>query len=283
MERDTTCDQKFDAVTVTAFAERFYPETDTFHLPFGEMAITPDDCFRITALPITGTSVRDGYNPSMSYEVLEKLVERCLGWSDRKAQCELRPANKDPKEGDEYNEFEEDRTYKMKLKKIKLKTLFDEFSGTKDLVTKGKLVMTEEKIKHHVIAYLLYQLGTIFFHDTSGHVVNTHYLHLLDPLDQVNNYSWGIAVLSFVQAELREAWRLRSLYFGGLYTVFQVWVYDHFPKLQLSHAHSPWLYGKPTAGKYEFLNAQEKKKEKKVLELRETLDKLTVEDVVFHP
>lgn len=214
--------QKFDAVTVTAFAERAYPETDTFHLPFGEMAITPDDCFRITALPITGTSVRDGYDPSMSYEVLEKLVERCLGWSDKKAQCEFRRANKEPKEGDEYNEFEEDRTYKKKLKKIKLKTLFDEFSGTKDLVAQGKLVMTEEKTKHHVTAYLLYQLGTIFFPDTSGHVVNAHYLQLLDPLDEVNNYSWGIAVLSFVQVELRKASRLRSLYFGGLYTLVQV-------------------------------------------------------------
>ncbi|XP_026400009.1 protein MAIN-LIKE 1-like [Papaver somniferum] len=143
--------------------------------------------------------------------------------------------------------------------------------------------MTEEKTKHHVIAYFLYQLGTIFFPDTSGHVVNAHYLQLLDPLDEVNNYSWGIAVLSFVQVELRKASRLRSLYFGGLYTLVQVWVYDHFPKLQLSNARTPWPFGKPTAGKYEFLNSHEQNKGKKVLELRETLDKLTVEDVVFHP
>lgn len=167
----------------------------------------------------------------------------CLGWSDKKEQCEFGRANKEPKEGHEYNEFEEDRIYKKKLKKIKLKTLFDEFSGTKDLVAQGKLVMTEEKTKHHVTAYLLYQLGTIFFPDTSGHVVNAHYLQLLDPLNEVNKYSWGIAGLSFVQAELRKASRRKSLYFGGLYTLVQVWVYNHFPKLRLSHAHTPWPYG----------------------------------------
>ncbi|XP_026452245.1 uncharacterized protein LOC113352663 [Papaver somniferum] len=133
--------QKFDDVTVTAFAERAYPETDTFYLPFAEMEITLNDCFRITALPITGTSVRDSYDPLMSYELLKKLVEKCIGWSDKKAQC---------------------------------------------------------------------------------HVVNAHYLQLLDPLNEVNNYCWGVAVLSFIQAELRKTSRLKSLCFGGLYTLVQV-------------------------------------------------------------
>ncbi|RZC76692.1 hypothetical protein C5167_000842 [Papaver somniferum] len=259
---------KFDAATVTAFAERAYPETDTFLLPFGEMAITPNDCYRITGLPITGTSGRAGYDPNMIFGALEKLVEKCLGWDSTKAQYEFRKAAKKPKRDDEHNPFNADRSTKKMLKKIKLNTLFDEFSGTRDKVLRGKLVMTEEKLTHHV---------------TACAAVNAHYLQLLDPLDEVNNYCWSIAVLSFVQAELRKDSRLKSLYFGGLYTLVQVWVYDHFPSLKLSHPHDPWPYGKPTTCKYEFLNSQDKKKEDKVLRLREKLDDLTLEDVVFHP
>ncbi|XP_026382125.1 protein MAINTENANCE OF MERISTEMS-like [Papaver somniferum] len=230
---------KFDDVTGTAFAKRYYPETDTFLLPFSEMAITPNDCYRITGLPITGTSVRAGYDPNMIFGALEKLVEKCLGWDSTKAQYEFRKAAKKPKRGDELNPFNADRTAKKMLKKIKLNTLFDEFSGTRDKVLGGKLVMTEEKLTHHVTAYLLYQLGTIFFPDTSGAAVNAHYLQLLDPLGEVNNYCWGIAVISFVQAELRKSSRLKSLYFGGLYTLVQVWVYNHFTGLKLSHSHDP--------------------------------------------
>ncbi|XP_026433332.1 protein MAINTENANCE OF MERISTEMS-like [Papaver somniferum] len=46
--------QECDRVTASAFAERFAPETYTFHLPFGEMTITPDDANKITGLSVTG-------------------------------------------------------------------------------------------------------------------------------------------------------------------------------------------------------------------------------------
>lgn len=44
----------FDIVAVSAFLERHYPERYTMHLPFGEMAITPDDFMRITGLQVEG-------------------------------------------------------------------------------------------------------------------------------------------------------------------------------------------------------------------------------------
>ncbi|KAI3887839.1 hypothetical protein MKX03_015472 [Papaver bracteatum] len=33
----------YDKVAVSSFYERYYAEVDTFQLPFGEMALTPDD------------------------------------------------------------------------------------------------------------------------------------------------------------------------------------------------------------------------------------------------
>ncbi|XP_026419839.1 histone-lysine N-methyltransferase SETD1B-like [Papaver somniferum] len=81
----------------------------TLKNPCARYAYIPDDNLCLPpknptyGLPVTGTSVRDVYDPSMSYELLEKLVEKCLGWNDVKAQCEVKRAAKEPEEGDEYS------------------------------------------------------------------------------------------------------------------------------------------------------------------------------------
>ena len=42
---------------LSAFCERWQPETTTFHLPFGEMTITLDDVASILHIPITGSMI----------------------------------------------------------------------------------------------------------------------------------------------------------------------------------------------------------------------------------
>ncbi|XP_026378492.1 uncharacterized protein LOC113272920 [Papaver somniferum] len=70
--------QECDRVTASAFAERFAPETYTFHLPFGEMTISPDDATKITGLSVTGESV-DAAFYNMSWAELYKLAKETLG------------------------------------------------------------------------------------------------------------------------------------------------------------------------------------------------------------
>lgn len=48
---------KLDKVLINAFVEFFYPETNTFHLPFGELGITIDEVVHITGLPAEGRAV----------------------------------------------------------------------------------------------------------------------------------------------------------------------------------------------------------------------------------
>ncbi|XP_026420408.1 protein MAIN-LIKE 2-like [Papaver somniferum] len=220
----------FDAVAVSAFLERHYPETYTMHLPFGEMAITPDDFHNITGLPLEGKCLREGYNPSMSYEALEALAQKCLGWDARKSQCEFRRSVRSPKKGDEYNAYEANGAKKKTVKKFKLVKLKEAFSETK---TKGKLVMDAETLRHHVTAYWLYMLGTVIFPDTSRNRVDAHYLQLLEDLDEMNNYSWATGVLAFVLEEMSKGSRIRCNQIGGYLTLVKVWIYDHFPKLGL--------------------------------------------------
>ncbi|XP_028112686.1 protein MAIN-LIKE 1-like [Camellia sinensis] len=53
-----SCSYKFvNKVVVLAFVERWQPETNTFHLPFGEMSPTLDDVSVILGIPVIGKSV----------------------------------------------------------------------------------------------------------------------------------------------------------------------------------------------------------------------------------
>lgn len=42
---------------ICVVVERLYPETKTFHMPFGEMTITLDDVSQILGIPIEGRSI----------------------------------------------------------------------------------------------------------------------------------------------------------------------------------------------------------------------------------
>ncbi|CAL2257764.1 unnamed protein product [Prunus armeniaca] len=48
---------RIDKIVVPTFVERWHPETNTFHMPFGEMTITLDDVSSILGIPVFGAMV----------------------------------------------------------------------------------------------------------------------------------------------------------------------------------------------------------------------------------
>ena len=44
----------FDRSLISALVDRWRPKTHTFHMPFGEMAVTLQDVSMLTGLPISG-------------------------------------------------------------------------------------------------------------------------------------------------------------------------------------------------------------------------------------
>ena len=50
-------DCPIDKALITALVERWRPETNTFHLPFGEMTVTLEDVSLLWGLTVTGNFV----------------------------------------------------------------------------------------------------------------------------------------------------------------------------------------------------------------------------------
>src|SRR5206468_136450 len=69
---------KIDEVLISALFERFYPETNIFHLPFGEMMITLQDVKHITGLPIEGLVVTGTSSCKLKLEGVLKLLKDTL-------------------------------------------------------------------------------------------------------------------------------------------------------------------------------------------------------------
>ena len=74
---------------MSAFVERRQPETNTFHMPFGEMTIT-DDVGTILDIPLTGRSVSADL---LSHEAAIDLVNSQLGISCEDGYNELSNAH----------------------------------------------------------------------------------------------------------------------------------------------------------------------------------------------
>ncbi|CAJ2632042.1 unnamed protein product [Trifolium pratense] len=65
-----------DPQLISAFVERWHPETSSFHMPFGEMTITLDDVACLLHLPVRGQF----YTPvSVSQEQAAELAVELLG------------------------------------------------------------------------------------------------------------------------------------------------------------------------------------------------------------
>ncbi|CAL8148283.1 unnamed protein product [Prunus armeniaca] len=185
-----------DKIVVSTFVERWHPETNTFHMPFGEMTITLDDVSSILGIPVSGVAVAPlGDDDDTNFELLVKY----LGVTDEKATKQLH------KYSDEY---------------VSLSWLRARFSNVSD-------TDSEEYIMYSARAYLLYLLGCTLFVDKIGTRVQIVYLRLLRNLDSIAGYSWGSGCLAWLYRQLGQASRSKVKQIAGYMTLLEAWVYEH--------------------------------------------------------
>ena len=143
---------------VSAFVERWQPETNTFHMPFGEMTITLDDVGTILGIPVTGRSVSV---EQLSFERSKTLVEHGLGVTSQQAHEEL---------------------VGVRGSSVRLEWLRDLYGDVTD-------ADPEDRIRRAARAYLLYILGCTLFTDKTGTRVPVPYLRLLMNFDEARTYA----------------------------------------------------------------------------------------------
>lgn len=178
-----------DNPLISALAERWRRETNTFHLTVGEMTVTLEDVVYLLGLSIDGEPVI-----GVTYTACEAVCIKFLG--------------KAP-----------DSVY-TSGGMVKLSWLKETFSRCPEDAP-------IEDIERHTRAYLLYLVGSTIFSTTTGNKVPVMYLPLFENFDLAGKYAWGAAALSFLYRALGNASLKSQSTISGCLTLLQCWSYYH--------------------------------------------------------
>ncbi|XP_016185685.1 protein MAIN-LIKE 1-like [Arachis ipaensis] len=155
-----------DESLVSAFIERWRPETHTFNMPFGECIVTLQDVVFQIGLPVDGEAL------SGCLGEFEKFIE-----GGRPAQewfqdlfGELPPSNK-------------------------VKQMTVHFILFHERFRMLPADATEDTVRIYARAYIMMLLSTQLFGDKSANRVHIQWLPYLANLDDMGRYSWGSAAL----------------------------------------------------------------------------------------
>uniref|UniRef100_A0A7N2KTQ1 Aminotransferase-like plant mobile domain-containing protein n=1 Tax=Quercus lobata TaxID=97700 RepID=A0A7N2KTQ1_QUELO len=189
-----TPSREIDHNLITAFVERWRPETHTFHLPHGETTITLQDVEVLFGIPIDGEAI---------------VGTTDLTWKDE-CQSLLGIATNDTT---------------LKGQRIQIKKLLEKIDeGLPDDAT-------EVVVHQYARCYILALLADTIFADKSGDRVHTMWLRMLRNLRNPPQYSWGSACLAWLYRELCRATDRGASQIGGALLLVQYWAWVRFPFL----------------------------------------------------
>ncbi|WVY98380.1 hypothetical protein V8G54_030531 [Vigna mungo] len=118
-------------------------------------------------------------------------------------------------------EFEEARTTLVDLLDIDGGTVgaeMEDARGTKDWDCAAR-------------AYLLHLVGCTIFANKSASFIRVFYLLLFRDIHACGRYAWGVAALSHLYEQLGVVSLASTKQMAGYLTLFQSWIYEHFPSM----------------------------------------------------
>ncbi|KAH1199418.1 Serine/threonine-protein phosphatase 7 long form [Glycine max] len=180
---------KINAALISAFMERWRPETHTCHLRCGKATITLQDVSVLLGLrtewaPLIGSTNLDWAD----------LCEELLGVR--------------PQEGE------------LEGSVVKLSWLAHHFSHINihdDNV---------EQLQRFTRAWILRFIGGVLFVNKSSSRVSLRYLQFLRDFEQCNTYAWGPTVLAYLYREMCSATDYKVKSIGGMCILIQMWAWE---------------------------------------------------------
>ncbi|XP_021775246.1 protein MAIN-LIKE 1-like [Chenopodium quinoa] len=242
--------RRFDWPLISAFVERWQPDTNMFHMPFREITIMLHDVYRILGIRVDGSMV----STTPCTDILRDA-------------CSI--------------------TLDMTVEEL------DEKCGTKT-VWQGSGVLTERIMEStleaqrpfsfHYRVYLWLVLGGCLFLDKSGNRTHPAFLNELFIEDaQINEYSWGSAMLAYMYRQLGTTSRKDTDSIAGCLTVLQAWIYKYFPCFRPQQRNLTRELTVPRASAWDVGLGCPNKSMERLLTFRARLDHLTDNEVNWLP
>nr|XP_043629762.1 serine/threonine-protein phosphatase 7 long form homolog [Erigeron canadensis] len=156
-----TC--QLDHSLIIALAERWHPETNTFHFPIGEATVTLQDVQVIWSLPIQGPPVCGKWvTETRNVEYWKNLCQEYLG---------IYPEDDDLRKG------------RMKFNRLAGSITFEHWDPN-----------DEERCQQMARRVILALIGSQLFPDSNSYDVSLNYLSFLGDLSIAGRRSWVLGV-----------------------------------------------------------------------------------------
>ncbi|KAE8791798.1 mutator protein [Hordeum vulgare] len=186
-----------NAAAVTTLIDRWRPETHSFHLRTGEMTVTLQDVFMITALPIEGKPLC----MSTDSEGWRQQMEALIGMSPQEPVVE---------DGGKKDRVPAGATFTW------IAANFAHCSEDAD----------DEVIQRYARVYMWYVISRTIFADGTSKNAPWMWLKALTVFD--NKFSWGLAALAYLYRQLDDACRrtTKDGEVGGCMLLLSVWSWE---------------------------------------------------------
>ncbi|KAL0915143.1 hypothetical protein M5K25_015542 [Dendrobium thyrsiflorum] len=205
---------RMDHNLLTALVERWSPQTNSFHLPVGEMSITLQDVALILGLHIDG--------PALVGHNVVGAGRRWLSWPD----CCDDLLGQHPQRDVVYvDPFNPRVSSKFRMGQAQAQTCLPLRWLRWTFYRDSYLDMNELDFWRHLRAYI-FLMGTYLLPDTSGCEIHLRFLPLLENLGLFSTYSLGGAVLAHLYRELAEATKPKRANIAGCIHLLQIWCWE---------------------------------------------------------
>ncbi|QHO30578.1 uncharacterized protein DS421_8g234450 [Arachis hypogaea] len=242
---------RLDEALVSAFVERWRPETHTFHMPFGECTITLQDVAYQLGLPVDGRYVSgclsefhiyiEGGRPAWVW------FQELLGVIPPPSQVQKYAVN--------CSWFQE---------------TFGECPEDAD----------DETVRRYARAYIMMLLGTQLFADKSGNRIHIRWLSYVARLEELGTYSWGSAALAWLYRCMCRVANRHVVKLAGPLQLLQSWIFWRFPRFRpAGYEELSW----PLASRWSGYNPSGSEKGPRVQMWRLRIDRLQDGEFLWMP